>query len=155
MDWQLNFRNRQQHSGPGSMTGPGSSIAGPGSSIAGTGSSIAGPGSSIAGPGTGCCTRNTVAAISFVVTNRVIIYIYIYTERDINIWLQSFRLEMLMIKSFDHKTTFPDTHRHFRLAIEISQKCPIACRGLELKRATQKTTCLDSQPMFLERKKRI
>ena len=44
-----------------------------------------------------------------------------------------------MSKCFDHKTTFPDTHRHFCLAIEISRKFPIVCEGLELKQSSLKT----------------
>ena len=43
-----------------------------------------------------------------------------------------------MSKCFDHKTTFPDTHRHFRPAIEISRICPIVCRSLELKKSNYK-----------------
>ena len=35
--------------------------------------------------------------------------------------------QIIMSKCFDHKTTFPDTHRHFRPAIEISRKFPIVC----------------------------
>ena len=60
-------------------------------------------------------------------------HIYIY------IWLQSFkyniRTKSLMSNCFNHKATFPDTHRHFRPAIEISRKIPIVCEGLELKKS--------------------
>ena len=37
-----------------------------------------------------------------------------------------------MSKRVDPKTTFPNTHRKFRPATEISRKCPIVCGGLEL-----------------------
>ena len=54
-------------------------------------------------------------------------------------WLQSFALNIgtkdLMSKCVDHKTTFLDTHRHFRPATEISKKLPIVCGGLELKKS--------------------
>ena len=53
-----------------------------------------------------------------------------------------------MSKCLDHKTKFPDTHRHFRPVIEISRKFPIVRRGLELKKNNLKTTrCLDTQLM--------
>ena len=39
-----------------------------------------------------------------------------------------------MSQCFDHKTTLPDTHRHFRLAIEISKTNLIVCGDLELKK---------------------
>ena len=58
-----------------------------------------------------------------------------------------------MWKCFDHNATFPDTHRHFRPAIEISWSLPIVCGGLELKKSSLKNdrqTCLDSPPMFLK-----
>ena len=35
-----------------------------------------------------------------------------------------------MSSCLDHKTTFPDIHRHFRPAIEVSKNCHIACEGL-------------------------
>ena len=37
-----------------------------------------------------------------------------------------------MSQCIDHKTTFLDTHRHFRLAIEVSNRITIVCGGLEL-----------------------
>ena len=40
-----------------------------------------------------------------------------------------------MSQCVDHKITFPETHHHFRLAIEISRKCPIVYGGLELKKS--------------------
>ena len=52
-----------------------------------------------------------------------------------------------MSKCFDHKTTFPDTHRHFHLATEISRNCSIVCKGAELKNSNKRKTCLDTQPM--------
>ena len=53
-----------------------------------------------------------------------------------------------MSKCVDYKTTFPDTHRHFRPATEISSEFPIVCGGLELKKNNFKNkTCLDAQPM--------
>ena len=53
-----------------------------------------------------------------------------------------------MSKSFDHKTTFPDTHRRFRPAIEISMSIPIVCVDLELIKSNLKNkTCLDTQPI--------
>ena len=45
---------------------------------------------------------------------------------------------ILMSGCFDHKTTFPDTHRHFRPAIDISMKFPIACGGQSSNNATFK-----------------
>ena len=70
----------------------------------------------------------------------ITIYIYIYIEISNiynHIWLQSFKsnigIIIIMSKCFDHRTTFPDTHRHFRPATEISRMFPIVCRGLELK----------------------
>ena len=51
-------------------------------------------------------------------------------------------------KCVDHKNTFPDTHRHFHLATEISRICHIGCEGAELQNSNLKnTTCLDTQPM--------
>ena len=44
-----------------------------------------------------------------------------------------------MAECFYHKTTIQDTHRHFRLVIEISRKFPIVCKGLELKKSSLKT----------------
>ena len=41
----------------------------------------------------------------------------------------------LMLKCFDHKTSFSDTNSHVRPAIEISKICCIACGGLELKKS--------------------
>ena len=53
-----------------------------------------------------------------------------------------------MLKCFEHKTTFPDTHRHFRLANEISRNCPTVCGYLELtKRNFKSKTCLNTQPV--------
>ena len=43
-----------------------------------------------------------------------------------------------MSKCFDQRTTFLDTHSHFRRAIEISRICPIVCGGLELKKRNLK-----------------
>ena len=47
-----------------------------------------------------------------------------------------------MSKCSDHKTTFPDTHRHFCLAPEISRKYLIVFGSLELG-ATRKQNILD------------
>ena len=61
-----------------------------------------------------------------------------------------------MSRCFDHKTTFPDTHRHFRLAIEISRELPIVCRGQKLKKSNlENEKCLEVQLMnyIFERKK--
>ena len=52
-----------------------------------------------------------------------------------------------MIKLFNHKTTFLDTHKHFRLAIEVSKIFPIVCGALELEKSNLANECLDSQPM--------
>ena len=53
-----------------------------------------------------------------------------------------------MSKCFDHETTFPDTHRHFCPAIDISRRIPIVCWGLRLKKINLKNkTCLDTQFM--------
>ena len=38
-----------------------------------------------------------------------------------------------MPQYIDHKTTFLEQHRHFRLAIVISRRFRTACGGLELK----------------------
>ena len=79
------------------------------------------------------------------------IYIHIYIYIYIYIVSQSFKYDtgtkiimssVLTIK----KNSFPDTHRHFRLAIEISGKCPIVCGGLKLKVSNFIHKCLDSQP---------
>ena len=43
-----------------------------------------------------------------------------------------------MLKGFNHKTTFRDTHRHFHLAYEISKKCPIVCGNVDLKKSNYK-----------------
>ena len=52
------------------------------------------------------------------------------------------------VKVCDHKTIFPDTHRHFRPATKISRQCPIVCGSAELKNSNLKNeTCLDTQPM--------
>ena len=51
--------------------------------------------------------------------------------------------KILISRCVDHKSTFPDTHRHFRLATEISRKLPIVCGalgGLELKKRATWTT---------------
>ena len=65
------------------------------------------------------------------------------------LYFQSFKYDIgttiLMSKCFYRKTTFPDTHRHFRLAIEISKTFPIVCGGLEVKKSKKKQTCLNSQ----------
>ena len=53
-------------------------------------------------------------------------------------------------KCFDHKTTFPETPRHFRPAIEISRKAPTICEGLQLKRGNQKTNMLEFAGPFFE-----
>ena len=51
------------------------------------------------------------------------------------ILFQSFRYDIgtniLMSKCYEHKTTVPDTRRHFRLAIEISRIFPIVCGCLQ------------------------
>ena len=69
-------------------------------------------------------------------------WLYIY------ICLQSFEqnigTKIVMSKYSDHNTNFPDTHRHFRLAIEISRIFTVVCGGLELKKEQlEKRTCLD------------
>ena len=46
------------------------------------------------------------------------------------------------VKCFDHKSTFPDTQRHFRPAIEISRNIPIVRMAPELKKAAKKTQML-------------
>ena len=49
---------------------------------------------------------------------------------------------------FDYKKTFSDTHRNFRLVLEMSRNVAIVCEGLELKKSNFKNkTCLDTQPM--------
>ena len=78
------------------------------------------------------------------------IYTYIY------IYFQSFKYDIgtkiIMSTCLDHTTTFPNTRRHFRLAIEIPRNVPILCGGLELKKEQlKKQTCLDSKPIFLEK----
>ena len=61
---------------------------------------------------------------------------------------QNIGTKIIMSKCLDHKTKRPDTHRHFRLATGISRKCPIVCRGLELKKSNvQKQICLDAEPI--------
>ena len=52
-----------------------------------------------------------------------------------------------MLKCFDHKTTFPDTHRLSCLATEISKTNPIFSGGQELKRSSCLNKCSDLQPM--------
>ena len=48
---------------------------------------------------------------------------------------------------FDHETMFW-TRTDIRLAIRISNKSPIVCRGLEVKKASKENkVCLDMQPM--------
>ena len=42
---------------------------------------------------------------------------------------------ILVSQCIDHKATFPDTHRHFRPAIEICRNVLIVRGGLELKRS--------------------
>ena len=73
-----------------------------------------------------------------------IVYMYIiYMDNSFQIehWDQNSNVEV-----FDHKTTFPDTHRHFRPRIEISRNFPIVCGGLELKKNNLKSkSCLDMQ----------
>ena len=66
------------------------------------------------------------------------VYIYIWfqkTQHDIGTIIQ-------ISKYFDHKTTFPDTPRHFRLAIEISRKIPSLCGSLEFKKNNIRTNML-------------
>ena len=55
---------------------------------------------------------------------------------------------IIMSKCFGHKTTFPDTHRHFRPAIDNSSKQTHRLRGLQLKKSSSENKiCLDTQPM--------
>ena len=44
-----------------------------------------------------------------------------------------------MSQCIHHKTTFPDAHRHFRMAIEISRGFPTACGVLELEKSNFQT----------------
>ena len=93
-------------------------------------------------------TRNTAIVVVDVVVVVVVavvfssfhfIYIYVYTyiykKNNIYIYIQlpSFRqnigTKIQMSKCFDHKITFPDTHRHFCPAIEFSKMFPIVGRG--------------------------
>ena len=54
----------------------------------------------------------------------------------------------MMCLCVDYKTTFPDTHRHFRPAVEIARTVPVFCGGLELKKSNfQKVKMLGLQPM--------
>ena len=56
-----------------------------------------------------------------------------------------------MSKYTDDGKAFPDTHRDFRLTIEISRKCPIVFRGLAPNRSNfKKQVLLDSQSMSFE-----
>ena len=45
-----------------------------------------------------------------------------------------------MSRCSDHKTALPDTHRHFRLAIEISREFPIVCGGSRAQKEQLKKT---------------
>ena len=53
---------------------------------------------------------------------------------------------ILMSKCFDLRTTFPDTYRHFRPAIDISRIFPIVCGALRAttnKHARIRSPCFD------------
>ena len=56
------------------------------------------------------------------------IYIYIYIYIYIHFCKYGIGT-MLTSQRIDHKTTFPDTHRHVCHAIEISWIFPIVCEG--------------------------
>ena len=57
---------------------------------------------------------------------------YLYKRSLFQTFKYNIGTKPLMPKCFYHKTTFLDTHRHFRQAIEFSSKSPIVCGGLEL-----------------------
>ena len=75
-------------------------------------------------------------------------YIYIYIH--IYIYIYDYKVSnSIMSTCFDHKTTFPDTHRNFHPAIEISRKFTIASGLLEPQKSDfENKTCLDTQPMY-------
>ena len=62
---------------------------------------------------------------------------YVYDYKSSNSRLEP---QIIMSKCFEHKTTFPETHRHIRPAIEIFRNVLIVCKGLELKNSNLKTT---------------
>ena len=63
-------------------------------------------------------------------TDNMYVYIYIYIVPSLKYDIGT---KILMLKCFDHKTTFPDTHRHFRQTIQISRTVPIVLRGSRTK----------------------
>ena len=54
-----------------------------------------------------------------------------------------------MLKWLDHITTFPNTHRHFHLAIEILEKLHPLAGSRPSKEQLKKQARLDSQAIFL------
>ena len=62
-----------------------------------------------------------------------IFYNYVYFVYNICTYIQKIKYDIgninLMVKCFEHETTFLDTHCYFRPAIEISRKCPIVGGG--------------------------
>ena len=59
-----------------------------------------------------------------------------------------------MSRYFEHKTTFPNTHRRFRPAIRISRKFTILCGDLELKKNNLEMkhgwVCIINYPVSIE-----
>ena len=60
------------------------------------------------------------------------IYIYIYIH-IVPIFEYDIGTKFLVSQCDGHEAVFSNTHRYFRLAIELSMKCPIVCGGLQLK----------------------
>ena len=60
------------------------------------------------------------------VERTIYVYIYIYIYSSTNFKHES-ETKNRMVKCFEHKTTFLDTHRHFRLATDYSRFVPIVC----------------------------
>ena len=69
--------------------------------------------------------------------------------------------KIIMSRCFDHNPTFPDTHRHFHLAIGNSRRITIVCKGSRAQNEQRKkqrilecATYKDNFEMFVFRTKK-
>ena len=60
-------------------------------------------------------------------------------ENTLHIFKQNVGTTFIMPKSFDHKNIFPDTHRHFRPAVDLFKIVPKVCGCLGLNKINSKT----------------